>query len=119
MLNKQGAGKNVLRKKGIAHVFGTTHSNVTPSSHKAKITKAKPITAVCVEYGVKSVPKDKGKLRKSGMMKMCLLSPLESYEEIQSRINQLFGKPVKLLLVTKSGDLFNAPTNLKGNQFLE
>jgi hypothetical protein len=47
------------------------------------------------------------------------MSSNDMYQEIQLKVNQLFAKPVKLLLAIKTGDLFDASGNLTGSELVE
>jgi hypothetical protein len=40
-------------------------------------------------------------------MKFCLVSPSDSKQKIRDKLNHLFDKAVKIVRVTKSGDMFD------------
>lgn len=66
-----------------------------------------------------TIPKDKAKLRSSGMLRMCMLSSHSSLEDITLTISRSFGKKVIVLLATKSGELFDAPADISGERLLD
>ena len=47
---------------------------------------------------------------------MCVLN---SNEDITSKISQTFGKAVTIMLATKSGEFFDAPSDMSGERLLD
>ena len=98
----------------------TASSSKVDTVRASPSTKEKPITVACIENSeAMTVPKDKTKLRSSGMLKMCMLTYHSSNEDITSKISQTFGKAITIMLATKSGELFDAPNDMSGERLLD
>ena len=83
-----------------------------------KAKKEKAITVICVDCSAITIPRDKARLKSNGQMRLCLVSPSDDKEKISVKLNEAFGKPVKVVRATRSGDLFDAH-DMDGEEVLD
>jgi hypothetical protein len=82
-------------------------------------TKSTPVTVVNVEIGTLSIPKNKHYLNSLGSVKCCYTCSSDTYDTVESKLSELFGERVDVLVATQSGDLFPATTFENGEELLK